>query len=374
MQFNEKRMLDRLMEMIRIDSPSFHEKPMTDYLEKYFKDRGYEVYRDEAGSKFGSDGGNVLVHIPGTMEGEAICFNAHQDTVEPGRGIEPVYQDGKVRSAGDTVLGADDKSGIAMLMELLDVIKENHVPHREMYYLFTICEEQGMHGAKNFDISKLPCRNLYALDGAGQVGGVSTSSPSKYGIRALFHGKAAHAGIEPQNGINAVCMAARAISLVKFGRIDEETTSNVGRIEGGGMTNVVSDSAFFTAEVRSHSEEKLQHQLELIKKACQQAAEEFGGKAEVELSHDYPAAKPNPESFLYQLNLKALKAEGIEPHYVISGGGGDSNIFSGKGFECGGISTGMLDVHGVNETLHLDIFQQAFNVVYRMMTTPDASL
>lgn len=368
MQFNEKRMLDRLMEMIRIDSPSFHEKPMTDYLEKYFKDRGYEVYRDEAGSKFGSDGGNVLVHIPGTMEGEAICFNAHQDTVEPGRGIEPVYKDGKLTSAGDTVLGADDKSGIAMLMELLDVIKENNVPHREMYYLFTICEEQGMHGAKNFDISKLPCRNLYALDGAGQVGGVSTSSPSKYGIRAVFHGKAAHAGIEPQNGINAVCMAARAISLVKFGRIDEETTSNVGRIEGGGMTNVVSDSAFFTAEVRSHSEEKLQHQLDLIQKACQQAAEEFGGQAEVELSHDYPAAKPNPESFLYQLNLKALKAEGIEPHYVISGGGGDSNIFSGKGFECGGISTGMLDVHGVNETLHLDIFQQAFNVVYRMMT------
>ena len=161
MQFNEKRMLDRLMEMIRIDSPSFHEKPMTDYLEKYFKDRGYEVYRDEAGSKFGSDGGNVLVHIPGTMEGEAICFNAHQDTVEPGRGIEPVYKDGKVTSAGDTVLGADDKSGIAMLMELLDVIKENNVPHREMYYLFTICEEQGMPGAKNFDISKLPCRNLW---------------------------------------------------------------------------------------------------------------------------------------------------------------------------------------------------------------------
>ena len=139
MQFNEKRMLDRLMEMIRIDSPSFEEKPMTDYLEKYFKDRGFEVYRDNAGEKFGSTGGNILVHIPGTMEGEAVCFNAHQDTVEPGRGIEPVYENGVLTSKGDTILGADDKSGIAMLMELLDVLQENKIPHREMYYLFTIC-------------------------------------------------------------------------------------------------------------------------------------------------------------------------------------------------------------------------------------------
>ncbi len=367
MQFNEKRMLDRLMEMIRIDSPSFEEKPMTDYLEKYFKDRGFEIYRDNAGEKFGSTGGNILVHIPGTMEGEAVCFNAHQDTVEPGRGIEPVYENGVLTSKGDTILGADDKSGIAMLMELLDVLQENKIPHREMYYLFTICEEQGMHGAKNFDISKLPCRNLYALDGTGMVGGISTSSPSKYGIKATFKGKAAHAGIEPQNGVNAVCMAARAISLVKFGRIDHETTSNIGRIEGGGMTNVVPDEAFFTAEVRSHSEEKLQHQLDLIQAACKQAAEEFGGQAEVELSHDYPSAKPDPESFLYKLNLHAIQAEGIEPRYLISGGGGDANIFSGKGFHCGGITTGMFDVHGVNENLRMDVFQTAFNVVFRMM-------
>ena len=368
MQFNQKRMLDRLMEMIRIDSQSFEEKPMTDYLEGYFKKLGYQVYRDAAGEKFGSTGGNLLVHIPGTMEGEAICFNAHQDTVEPGRGIKPVFENGVLTSAGDTILGADDKSGIAMLMELLDVIKENNTPHREMYFLFTICEEQGMHGAKNFDCDKLPCKNLFALDGAGQVGGISTSSPSKYGIKAIFKGKAAHAGIEPQNGINAVCMAGRALSLVKFGRIDEETTSNVGRIEGGGMTNVVSEECFFTAEVRSHSEEKLQHQLDLIQKACQQAAAEFGGKAEVQLSHDYPAAKPNQESFLFKCTLAAYEKEGITPKFIISGGGGDANIFSGKGFECGGISTGMFDVHSTKENLQLDVFQQAFNVVYRMMT------
>lgn len=368
MQFNEQRMLDRLMEMIRIDSVSFEEKPMTDYLEAYFKNLGLEVYRDQAGEKFGGNGGNLLVHIPGTMAGEAICFNAHQDTVEPGRGIEPVYENGKLTSKGDTVLGADDKSGIAMLMELYDVIKENNIPHREMYFLFTVCEEQNMHGAKNFDYSKIPCKNLFALDGAGQVGGISTAGPSKFGIKMTFKGKKAHAGIEPENGISAVCMAARAISLVHFGRIDAETTSNIGRIEGGGMTNVVADLATVTAEVRSHSEEKLQHQLKLIQDACDTAAKEFGGKAVVELSRDYPALKANPESFLFKTTVAAYEKEGITPQYVISGGGGDANIFAGQGFECGGISTGMLDVHSSDETLHMDIFRKAFNVVFRMMT------
>lgn len=368
MQFNQERMLSRLIEMIKIDSVSFEEKPMTDYLEKYFKALGLEVKRDNAGAVFGSTGGNIMVHIPGTMQGEAICFNAHQDTVEPGRGINPVFENGVLKSGGDTSLAADDKSGIAMLMELYDVICENKIPHREMYFLFTICEEQGMHGAKNLDYSWIGCKSIFALDGAGNVGGFSTSSPSKYGFKLTFNGKKSHAGISPEKGISAVAMAAIALSQVKFGRIDAETTSNLGRIEGGGMTNVVTDCVSVTGEVRSHDESKLQHQLDLIKAACDTAASEFGGTVQVDLSHDYPSAKPNMDSFLHKCTLNAYKLNGIEPHYVISGGGGDTNIFSGKGFECGGISTGMQDVHSSAETLNLEVFTKAFDVVYSMMT------
>ena len=125
MQYNKERILSRLMEMIRIDSVSYKEGPMTDYLQKYFEDRGYEVYRDQAGKAVGGDhSGNLLIHIPGTMEGESICLNAHQDTVEPGIGIVPVLEDGKLKSSGDTILAADDKSGIAIMLELLEVLKE----------------------------------------------------------------------------------------------------------------------------------------------------------------------------------------------------------------------------------------------------------
>lgn len=368
MQFNQQRMLDRLVEMIKIDSVSFEEKEMSDYLEKYWTERGLEVYRDQAGAKFGGNGSNILVHIPGNMPGEAICYNAHQDTVEPGRGIQPVLEGNLLRSSGDTILGADDKSGIAMLMEAYDVLQETKTPHREIYYLFTICEEQNMNGSKNFDLSKLPCKNIYSLDGAGNLGNVNIAGPAKDGIKVTFKGRKAHAGIEPEKGINAAVMLAKAISQVKFGRIDKETTSNVGRISGGDMTNVVTDEAFFTAEVRSHSPAKLNEQVELIRQASNKAAQEMGGKALVTISHDYPSIKTDFDSFLYQKIVEIYQKEGFEIHKVISGGGGDCNIFAGHGFICDGISTGMKDVHSSKETLDLTVWMQAMRLLYRSMT------
>ncbi len=369
MQFNQQRVLDRLFEMIKIDSPSYEEGPMTEYLQKYFEDRGYEVYRDQAGKAIGGDNsGNLLIHFPGTLEGEAICFNAHQDTVEPGRGIEPVFENGIVKSKGDTILAADDKSGIAMMMEALDVLKETGTPHRDMYYLFTICEENGMHGAKNFDYSKLPAKNICALDGAGKLGGLTKSGAGKDALEITFHGKMAHGGIEPEKGINAIAVAASAISRIKFGRIDPETTSNIGRIEGGGATNVVTDEVKFTCEVRSHTQEQIQHQVDIIVKACQDAAAEFGATVDIDIDHFCPPHKPDPNSFMTRAMVKALELEGITPEFRIGNGSGDANIFSGHGYNCSGISTGMNAVHTTDEYLIMEDFAKAFNVVWRLMT------
>ena len=367
MNFNRERMLSRLIEMIQIDSVSFEEKAMSDYLEKYWIEKGLEVYRDNAGEKFGGNGSNILVHIPGTIAGEALCFNAHQDTVEPGRGIQPVLDGNLLRSSGNTILAADDKSGIAMLMEAYDVLQETGDLHREMYFLFTICEEQNMHGAKNFDYSKLPCKGIFSLDGAGSLGNMSIAGPAKDGIKVTFKGRKAHAGIEPEKGINAAVMLAKALSAVKFGRIDHETTSNVGRIAGGDMTNVVTDEAFFTAEVRSHSQEKLDREVNAIRQASLAAAAEMCGEAIIEVSHDYPAIKADFNSFIHQKLMEVYAKEGYEIKQVISGGGGDSNIFAGQGFQCTGISTGMKDVHSSSETLDLDVWMKALRILYLMM-------
>lgn len=369
MQLNEERVLSRLFEMIRIDSVTGHEGNMTDYLQRYFENLGYDVYRDQAGKAAGGDhGGNLLLHIPGKLEGEAICLNCHQDTVEPGVGIEPVYKDGRVTSAGNTILGADDKSGIAMMMELLDVLKETGTPHRDLYFLFTIAEENGLYGAKNFDYSRLPAKHILALDAAGNLGEMLSSASGKDELKATFHGRMAHGGIEPEKGISAIAMLANAVNRVHFGRIDLETTSNLGMIEGGIANNIVCDRASFTCEVRSHSAEQIASQIELISKACQAAADEFGGTVDIEINHFCPPYKPDPEGFLAKTVIGALKAEGITPHYKVSNGIGDSNIFSGHGFQCSGLSTGMFDVHTTDESLDMNVFAQAFRVLWRIVT------
>ncbi|WP_195254323.1 M20/M25/M40 family metallo-hydrolase [Merdimmobilis hominis] len=368
MELNKKRLLDTLCEMIRIDSVSLHEKEMADWLEAYFKNRGFDVYRDEAGKNFGSNGGNLLIHVPGTMEGEALCFNAHIDTVSPGNGIEPVVDGEFLVSKGDTILAADDKSGIAAILEAYEYIRENNIPHREMYFLFTICEEQNMMGSKNFDVSKLPCKNMVSIDGAGKPGVIVTAAPAKDGIVATFKGKKAHAGIEPEKGINAITMASKAIAKMTLGRIDAETTANIGRIEGGGQTNVVTDEVFFTAEVRSHSMEKLKNQVESMKKACEEAAAEMGGQVDFAVSHDYPCFVLSQESFAFKACMAAYEKEGIPTSTLIGGGGGDCNIFAGSGITCACIASGMYDVHSSNERLNLEEFYTTTRVVYTMMT------
>jgi len=369
MQINQERVLKKLIEMIQIDSLSYHEEPMTDYLQKYFEDLGYEVIRDQAGKAIGGDNaGNLLVHVPGTLKGEAICLNAHQDTVEPGLGIKPVFENGILRSSGDTILAADDKSGIAMIMEIVDQLRETKTPHRDLYLLFTICEENGLNGAKNFDYSTLPAKNIFALDGAGKPDVVLKSGAGKDSLVVTFHGKTAHGGIEPEKGINAIAVAASAINRVPFGRIDPETTSNIGRIEGGGATNIVTDTVTFTCEVRSHTQKQIDDQVQKIVDACNAAAEEFGATVDIEIDHFCPPHKPDPESYLSRLMIHAMEKEGLVPEYKVSNGSGDANIFSGKGFNCSGISTGMFDVHTTGEYLDMEIFSRVTRVVWYMLT------
>lgn len=369
MEFNQQRVLKRLEEMIKIDSPSYKESHMTDYLQKYFEERGLEVYRDQAGKIIGNDNsGNLIVYIPGTLDGEAICFNAHQDTVEPGHSIEPIFENGILTSKGNTILAADDKSGIAMMMECLELIKETNTPHRNMYFLFTICEENGMLGAKNLDYSKLPVKNICVLDGASKLGGITKSGAGKDTMKITFHGKMAHGGIEPEKGINAIAVAASAINRIQFGRISADTTSNIGHIEGGGATNIVPDKVTFTCEVRSHTQQQIQEQVNLIREACKDAAKEFGATVDIDIDHFCPVYKPNLDSYMTKVMIKALEMEGITPHIKISNGSGDGNIFASYGYDCASVSTGMYSVHTTDEYLVMEDFAKALNIVWRLMT------
>lgn len=368
MEINEKRLINSLKEMIKINSVSLKEKPMADWLQNYFETRGELVYRDDAWKAFSGNCGNLLVHIEGNMEGEAICFMAHMDTVEPGENIQPIIEEDKMVSEGSTVLGADDKSGIAAVLEAYECIRENKIPHRELYFLFTVCEEIGMLGVKNFECSKLTCKNVVVVDAAGAPGVIAYAAPAMDNIKVTFKGKKAHGGIEPEKGINAIYMAAMAINNMKLGRIDEETTSNIGRIEGGGPTNIVTDKASFTAEVRSHSIEKLKLQVELMRKVCEDAAKKFNGQVVFENRRDYPNLKLDRNTFIFQHCEKSYEKENIKPNPIKIGGGSDGNILAGKGYQCAIISCGMYDVHTTEESLVLNEIYATAKAIARMMT------
>ncbi|MGF7057772.1 M20/M25/M40 family metallo-hydrolase [Brassicibacter mesophilus] len=366
---NKDRLVNNLIEMIKIDSPSYEEKDYREYLIKYFQDRDFEVYTDNAGEKFGGNCGNLLVHIKGSNSNEeAICLAAHMDTVSPGKGIEPTVENGIMKSKGNTILAGDDKAGIASILEAVEHIKEEKLPHRDIYLLFTVCEEVGMLGAKNFDVSKLPCKNVVIIDAAGPAGIIAYAAPAKDDIKATFIGRTAHAGIEPEKGINAIYMAAEAISNMTLGRLDEETTANIGRIEGGSQTNIVTDKVSFTAEARSHSIEKLDTQVEHIKNACEAAAQKFGGTVEIKVSRDYPTLKLDKDSFIFSLCKESFEKENINPSPLVIGGGSDANIFAGKGYDCAIISVGMGQVHTVGETLNIDDMYTTTKVLAQMIS------
>lgn len=368
-KWNEQRFLNRLMEMIRIDSPSGEERRMTEYLEGYFRKKGYKVLTDDSGKLWGSNGGNVLVHIPGTLDLEPICFNAHMDTVMPGKGIEPVFENGILRSRGDTILGGDDKIGIAMLIEAAETLEEQRMEHREMYFLFTIGEEV-MKGAAYYDSSFVKAKHMLILDGAGSPEYLLKASKGKTFVSYRFYGKKAHAGVDIESGVNAVCMAAEAVAQMSFPEKDEvwDTTVNITSIHGGTNGPTVPDYAEVTAEIRSFSQEAGEKRIRKMNQIAKQAAKNAGGRAEIEETPVCRPYKGEPTGYLYRRLERAMLEEGIRPVEVTTGGSSDGNIFGERGFSCCGLAVGMHQVHTTEEYVDLKEAALAYRILLNIMT------
>ena len=227
---NKKRMVDEFLELVSIDSVSRKERRMADTLKAELKTMGYEVAEDDAGEKIGGDTGNLICTVKGTKPVPAVMLTAHMDTVEPGRGKKPIVDGEYIRTDGTTVLGGDDVSGIVCVLEALKVLRENGLQHGDIQIVFTVAEEVGLLGSKNLDLSKIYAKYGIVLDGDGAIGSIAVKAPSQYKMNVAVKGKAAHAGVSPEKGISAIQMAAAAISGMKLGRIDFETTANIGAI------------------------------------------------------------------------------------------------------------------------------------------------
>ena len=365
---SRERLIDRFLKLITVYSPSRGEKDMADWIEAYLTERGISYVSDEAGKAYGGNGRNIVAHIPGTIPGTPIGFMSHMDQIEPCNHVNAIIEGDMIRTDGTTTLGGDDKGGIAAILEAVEDLLETKAPHRDIYLVFSSSEEISMLGTKNMDLNMLPCKDLVVADATGDAEVVAYKAPAMESIRVTFHGKKAHAGIEPEKGINAVVAASKAIARMRIGRLSPITTSNIGHIEGGDATNVVTDEVTFTAEIRSHDMKVLADELAFMESCCREAAEEMG--ATVDFTHEmaYPTLSLDLDCELMKLTCDAMRAEGVEPDCQVIGGGSDANVLAGFGYRSVIIGLGMRNVHTVDETLNIAETMKCTKVMRRIMS------
>ena len=372
MKLNQQRLIDTFLELVQIDSESFHEKKIHNFLVSRLKELGCRVYVDKAGSAYNTDApGNIIAFLPGTAKSKPVVLCSHMDTVVPGKGVKPVVKKDCITSDGTTILGADDKAGLAIILEVLRTLKEQtQVPYPPVEAVFTLTEETGMQGAKNLDYKKIKGREGLILDNE-EVTELLVQGPAVNTIEVWIKGLAAHAGVCPEKGISALEVAAYALSQMKLGRVDKETVANFGVVQGGKVTNVVMDEVYLKGEARSLSDAKLAKQTAHMKACFEKAVKHFTKKIDGKVHKPqvkfvpfkrYPAVNVPRNNEMVKDILSAAKKLGVRVRAAASGGGCDANVLSGFGFTLPNLGVGCRNCHTLKEELILKEFFQAFEI------------
>lgn len=342
---NEERLVQTFLSLVAIDSPSGEEAEISADLARRFEALGGQVERDESHNLIARFAGRKA----GAQPGEPLMLSAHMDTVGKDRGIKPQIRDGVIYSDGTTILGGDDKSGVAAILEVIQSLKEDNAQHPPLEAVISVSEEVGLAGARALDKTRVKARRGYVLDAGGPNGVVVTSAPSQDSLEIKVYGRTAHAGAEPEKGVNAIRVASEAIAAMPLGRIDPETTANIGIIQGGVATNIVPDYVYVKGEARSRNDGKLAAQTAAMAAAFQEAAERNGARVEFKIKRAYTTYKLPDDHLVVQAAVAAVQKLGWTPKIKASGGGTDANIYAEHGIHCAIISTGMTDVHTPNE-------------------------
>lgn len=360
---NQERLLSEFLELVQIDSETKNEANIAKVLKEKLLAMGFTVEEDDAAAKTGHGANNLIATLEGNAKGPVILFSSHMDTVMPGNGVKPSIKDGYVVTDGTTILGADDKAGISAIFEAIRTMKENNLPHPTIQVVITVGEESGLVGSRAMDSSLLKAEMGFILDSTGKVGEVIVAGAGQYRIITKIHGKAAHAGVNPEDGISAINVASKAISRMPLGRIDEDTTANIGRFEGGKAYNIVADYVEVWSEARSLVMDKLEAQVKKMTAAFEAAAEENGARCENEVIFMYHGYKYTEETPVVAKAIAAIKRVGREPKLEKSGGGSDGNVFNGYGIPSVNFGIGYEEIHTKNERMPLEELYKASELV-----------
>ncbi|MDR0477422.1 MAG: M20/M25/M40 family metallo-hydrolase [Desulfobulbaceae bacterium] len=361
---DRERLAATFIKLCEIASPSRHERVIADHLKKLFTELGaVSVEEDDSATATGSNSGNLLIRFLGNQPGrDGFFFSCHMDTVEPGERVRVRRENDLFTSVGDTILGGDDKSGIAAVIETMRLLRQTKASHPDIEIVITTCEELGLLGAKSFDTRCLRGKYGYALDSSG-IDRVIVGAPAANKFSITITGASAHAGLQPEMGINAIAVAAKAISQIRLGRLDAESTANFGVIQGGVATNIVPESVVIDGEVRSHNQEKLARHSDEISRifhetiaSWPETMTENGPRrpaVTIDLMAEYPAMRLAADSPVIRRIQTAGEALGKNLEFIVAGGGSDANIFNGHGLPTAIVATGMDLVHTTSERLRL---------------------
>ena len=341
--------LDLFTELASVPSPPGEERAVADLVLRYLRDCGLESDEDDSGPGIGSTMGNIFCRLEPTAAGEPLLLCAHLDTVPPTARIEPLVEDGIVRNAAGTILGADNKAAVAAMLEAVRRVVVEGRPHAGIELLFTPKEEVGLVGAFAFDHTRLRSRVGFVYDQAAPIGVVILGAPYSQSLEVTFHGRAAHSGMHPEEGRSAIAAAARAIAELRLGRVDEDSTANVGTITGGTATNIVPEWCTFVAEARSHDERKLADLVREMQDAITFAAGVAECDVETTARKSYRGYRFAKSDRAVALAAAALKRCGHSVSYELSGGAADANVFNERGLEIVNLANGMMDIHTPNE-------------------------
>jgi tripeptide aminopeptidase len=343
-------LLDLFTELCALPSPSGDERAVADRVAAELRGLGLDTHEDDSGPRIGSTAGNLHCRLPGTNGvGTPVFFCAHLDTVPPAGPIEPVVEEGVVRNARGTILGADNKAAVAVMIEAARRLLEERRPHAGVELLFTTKEEVGLIGAFAFDESRLDARVGYVYDMAAPIGDVILGAPSARRVELRFRGRSAHSGMAPEEGRSAIAAAARAIADLRLGRLDERTTANVGVIRGGTAANIVPDLCVVEAEARSHDEQTLADVVQEILESAAFAASLAECTLETEVHETYRAYRFRPDDQAIRIAVAGLRRAGYDARLGLTGGAADANAFNAAGLACVNLANGMAAIHTPDE-------------------------
>lgn len=375
---NRKRLVSQFKRMAEFDSETYKEREIADYLTEQLRQLGFEVEEDDAGfvlkeriSEYGNavPAGNLYGFLKGNTDSDPILLSAHMDTVKPGIGKHAVEdENGVITSEGDTVLGADDLSGIAAILEAVRVIKEKDIPHPDIEVLFPVAEENYGKGSQIADYSRIRSKQAYVFDLSGEIGQAATAAPTILSFEIKVKGKNAHAGFCPQLGINAIEIAANAISVLKQGWVDEETTVNIGKIIGGKQSNIVSDECIAIGEIRSLKDYRAMEEWVKLKDIFEKTAACHKGSVDLFPEKQIEAYEINQDEEVVKRFKRVCEKIGLKAatHYTL--GGSDNNHFVRNGIRGIVVACGMNEVHTTNEYTTVDQLEKSALLALGLVT------